>query len=216
VADIQIQRDETAPLLVDLQPDFMPGGALPVEGGDRILAPIRALMARDLFGLYAATQDWHPPGHASFASAHAGCKPFDVIELHGTPQTLWPDHCLQGSTGAALHPQIPWEKVADIVRKGMEPDVNSYSGFRNNWNHHGERPSTGLAAFLRERNIAAVFVCDLARDVCVRWTAEEAVAAGFETTLLWDLTCPVDPKSNDAVRRDIDRLGVRILSSKRI
>ena len=98
VADIQIQRDETALLLVDLQPDFMPGGALPVEGGDRILAPIRALMARDLFGLYAATQDWHPPGHASFASAHAGCKPFDVIELHGTPQTLWPDHCLQGST----------------------------------------------------------------------------------------------------------------------
>jgi len=214
--DVQIQKDETALLLVDLQPDFMSGGALPVEGGDLILAPIRALMERDLFGLYAATQDWHPPAHASFASSHTGCNPFDVIDLHGKPQTLWPDHCLQGSPGAALHPWIPWDKVGVIVRKGMEPDVDSYSGFRNNWNRRGDRPETRLAGYLRERGIRAVFVCGLARDVCVKWTAEDAVAAGFETTLLWDLTCPVDPESNDAVRRDLDRLGVRILTSKRI
>jgi len=210
---IQIQKDETALLLVDLQPDFMPGGALPVEGGDLVLAPIRAIMERDLFGLYAATQDWHPPAHASFASAHTGRNPFDVIDLHGKPQTLWPDHCLQGSPGAALHPKIPWDKVAVIVRKGMEPDVDSYSGFRNNWNRHGERPRTGLAGYLRERGIGAVFVCGLARDVCVKWTAEDAVAAGFETTLLWDLTCPVDPESNDSILRDLDRIGVRILTS---
>ena len=215
-ADIRIDRDKTALLLVDLQPGFMPGGALPVEGGDSILSPIRDLMMRDLFALYLATQDWHPPGQASFASSHPGRRPFDVIQLHGKPQTPWPDHCLQGSPGAALHPRIPWEKVAAIVRKGMEPDVDSYSGFRNNWDRHGERPSTGLAGYLRERGIGALCVCGLARDVCVRWTAEDAVAAGFDTTLLWDLSRPVDPKSNDAVREALIRLGVRILTSDRI
>jgi nicotinamidase/pyrazinamidase len=215
-AAIQIQKDETALLLVDLQPDFMPGGALPVARGDLILAPIRALMERDLFGLYAATQDWHPPAHASFASSHTGCKPFDVIELHGKPQTLWPDHCLQGSPGAALHPKIPWDRVAVIIRKGMEPDVDSYSGFRNNWSRNGDRPRTGLAGYLRERGIGAVFVCGLTRDVCVQWTAEDAVTAGFETTLLWDLSQPVNPESNYPVRQHLNRLGVRILTSERI
>jgi nicotinamidase/pyrazinamidase len=215
-SEFRIQKDATALLLVDLQPDFMPGGALPVAGGDRILAPIRALMERDLFGLYAATQDWHPPGHASFASSHPACKPFDVIALHGKPQILWPDHCLQGNPGATLHPLIPWDKLAVIVRKGMEPDVDSYSGFRNNWDRRGQRRGTGLAAYLRERGISAVFVCGLARDFCVKWTAEDAMAAGFETTLLWDLSRPVDPQSNAATRRDLARLGVRILTSARI
>jgi nicotinamidase/pyrazinamidase len=214
-ADIRIDRDKTALLLVDLQPDFMPGGALPVEEGDLILWSIRDLMERDLFGAYVATQDWLPPAHKSFASSHAGSRPFDVIELHGKPQTLWPDHCLQRSPGATLHPRTPWEKVAVIVRKGLELDVDSYSGFRNNWDRHGERPSTGLAGYLRERSIGAVFVCGLARDVCVKWTAEDAVAAGFETTLLWDLSRPVDPESNAAVHRDLARLGVRILTRER-
>ena len=214
-ADVQIDRDRTALLLVDLQPDFMPGGALPVAEGDLILSPVRALLERDPFGLYVATQDRHPPAHESFASSHAGSRPFDVIELHGKPQTLWPDHCLQRSPGAALHPRIPWEKVSVIVRKGMEPDVDSYSGFRNSWDRHGERPSTGLAGYLRERSIGAVFVCGLARDVCVKWTAEDAVAAGFVTSLLWDLSRPVDPESNGAVHRDLDRLSVRILTRER-
>jgi nicotinamidase/pyrazinamidase len=215
-ADIRIDRDKTALLLVDLQPGFMPGGAPPVDGGDSILSPIRDLMMRDLFALYLVTQDWHLPGQASFASALPGHRPFDVIQLHGKPQTLWPDHCLQGSPGATLQPQIPWDKVAAFVRTGMEPDVYSYSGFRNNWGRHGGRPPTGLDGYLRERGIGAVFVCGLARDVCVIWTAEDAVAAGFDTTLLWDLSRSVDPKSNDAVREDLNRLGVRVLTSNRI
>ncbi len=213
---IRIDKNKTALLLVDLQPDFMPGGALAVEEGDAILGPIRDLMRRDLFGLYAATQDWHPRGHASFASSHAGRRPLEVIELHGKPQTLWPDHCLQGTEGAALHPSIPWDLVSVFVRKGMEADVDSYSGFRNNWNHHGERPKTGLAGYLRERGIDRVFVCGLARDVCVKWTAEDAVEAGFATSLLWDLCRPVEPGSDSQVRDELTRIGVQLPISDRL
>jgi nicotinamidase-related amidase len=147
---IPFDRECTALLLVDLQRDFMPGGALAVGQGDAIIAPIRQLLERDLFGLYAATQDWHPPGHASFASVHAGREPFELIELQGKPQMLWPDHCVQNSSGAALHDGLNWNQVAVIVRKGMQQDVDSYSGFRNNWNAKGERPATGLAGYLRE------------------------------------------------------------------
>jgi nicotinamidase/pyrazinamidase len=210
---IPIDRQSTALLLVDLQPDFMPGGALAVDQGDAIIAPIRELMERDLFGLYVATQDWHPPGHASFASVHEGGQPFEIIELHGKPQMLWPDHCVQSSSGAALHSGIPWNKVAMILRKGMQRDVDSYSGFRNNWNRQGERPGTGLAGYLRERGIHSVFICGLARDVCVKWSAEDAAAAGFETTLLWDLSRPVDPDSNAKVQGDLQQAGVSIMSS---
>jgi len=213
-APIDIDREKTALLLVDLQPDFMPGGALPVPGGEGILAPIRALMDRDLFGLYVATQDWHPPGHASFASSHPGRQPFAVIELHGKPQILWPDHCLQGSKGAALHPAIPWDRIAVIVRKGMERAVDSYSGFRNNWNAEGQRPRTGLAGYLRERGIERVFLCGLARDLCVKWTAEDAREAGFQTNLLWDLSRPVDPAADDRVRADLTALGIGILAAE--
>jgi nicotinamidase/pyrazinamidase len=211
---IAFERAYTALLLVDLQADFMPGGALPVERGDSIIAPIRELMERDLFGLYAATQDWHPPGHASFASIHRDKQPFDEIELHGKPQTLWPDHCVQGSSGAALHSGIPWSQVAIILRKGMERDVDSYSGFRNNWNAAGERPATGLAGYLRERGIHTLFICGLARDVCVKWTAEDAAAAGFETHLLWDLSLPVNSDSDAGVRADLEQAGVCILEMR--
>ena len=208
-----IDRQNTALLLVDLQPDFMPGGALAVDQGDAIIAPIRELMERDLFGLYVATQDWHPPGHASFASAHEGRQAFEIIELHGKPQMLWPDHCVQSSSGAALHSGIPWNKVAVILRKGMEQDVDSYSGFRNNWNRQGERPGTGLAGYLRERGMRSVYLCGLARDVCVKWSAEDAAAAGFHTTLLWDLSRPVDPDSDTKVQGDLQQVGVHIMSS---
>jgi nicotinamidase/pyrazinamidase len=211
---IPFKREQTALLLVDLQPDFMPGGALPVKQGDTIIPPIRELMERDLFGLYAATQDWHPPGHASFASVYEGQQPFDEIERHGKPQTLWPDHCVQSSSGAALHSGIPWNKVTVILRKGMEREVDSYSGFRNNWNAEGERPATGLAGYLHERGIRALFICGLARDVCVKWTAEDAAAAGFETHLLWDLSKPVDPESDFGVRAELERAGVRILETR--
>jgi nicotinamidase/pyrazinamidase len=211
--NVRIDRARTALLLVDLQPDFMPGGALAVAEGDTIVAPVRALIERDRFGLYVATQDWHPPGHASFASAHPGHEPFDEILWHGKPQTLWPDHCVQGSAGAKLHPSIPWDRVCAFVRKGMEPDVDSYSGFRNNWDRRGQRAGTGLAGYLQERGVRAVFVCGLARDICVKWTAEDAATAGFETTVLWDLSRSVDPGSDATVRADLQRAGVRIVDS---
>lgn len=207
-----IDRNQTALLLVDIQPDFMPGGALAVGEGDEILGPVKDLMERDLFGLYVATQDWHPEGHVSFASSHEGREPFESIELYGHPQTLWPDHCIQGTPGAALHPDLPQAPIAAVIRKGMAPDSDSYSGFRNNWNSEGERPSTGLAGYLRERGIRDVAVCGLARDVCAKWTAEDASGAGFGVTFLWDLTRAVDPESDEEVRRDLERAGVRVIN----
>ena len=154
----------SALVLVDIQYDFLPGGALAVGEGDRILAPVRALLERDPFALYVATQDWHPRGHVSFASSHPGRAPLETIELHGHPQTLWPDHCVQGTRGAELHPSIPWERVSAVIRKGASLGSDSYSGFRNNWDARAERPPTGLAGYLRERGVDEVFLCGLARD----------------------------------------------------
>ena len=204
---------KSALLLIDIQPDFLPGGALAVGDGDAVLEPIRHLMERDLFGLYAATQDWHPAGHVSFASSHRGREPLDVIQLHGHDQTLWPDHCVQGTPGAELHLDIPWERVSAIIRKGADARTDSYSGFRNNWDPQGERPVTGLAGYLRERGIEDVALCGLARDFCVKWSAEDAAAEGFRTAVLWDLTRPVDPGSDEGVREDLQRAGVEILTS---
>jgi nicotinamidase/pyrazinamidase len=203
--------DAAALLLVDVQPDFLPGGALAVAGGDEILAPLRALLALDRFALRVATQDWHPPGHVSFASSHPGARPFEVIELYGHPQTLWPDHCVQGTPGAELHPEVPWDGISAVIRKGTDPRVDSYSGFRNNWDAEGKRPVTGLAGYLRERGVEELYLCGLARDFCVKWSAEDAAAAGLRTTFLWDLTRPVDPSSDARVRADLERAGVTVL-----
>ncbi|HET7569554.1 MAG TPA: nicotinamidase [Gammaproteobacteria bacterium] len=203
--------DTAALLLVDIQPDFMPGGGLAVADGDAIVAPVRELMTSDQFRCCVATQDWHPPGHISFASSHPGRKPFESIPLHGHPQTLWPDHCVQNSPGAELHPDLPAERIDAIIRKGADAAVDSYSGFRNNWNAAGERPPTGLAGYLRERGIDTLYLCGLARDVCVAWTAEDGAAAGFAVYCLWELTRPVDPASGAAVRRRLTECGVRIV-----
>lgn len=203
-------RSGSALLLVDIQPDFLPGGSLAITNGDAILEPVGRLLQDDPFALYVATQDWHPPGHVSFASSHPGRQPFEVVDLYGHPQTLWPDHCVQGTPGAELHSAIDWRRVSAIVRKGEDADADSYSGFRNNWNARGERPATGLAGYLREHGITRVHLCGLARDFCVKWSAEDAAAAGFQTTVLWDLTRPVDPASDDRVRADLERALVRI------
>jgi nicotinamidase/pyrazinamidase len=160
-----------------------------------------------------ATQDWHPPGHVSFASAHPGRAPFERIELYGREQVLWPDHCVQDTPGAALAPNLPWASVSAVIRKGTDPAVDSYSGFRNNYDAHGQRPPTGLAGYLRERGIRAIFVCGLARDFCVRWTAEDGVDLGFETTILWDLTRSVDPSGDAALRDECTRRGIRLVDS---
>jgi nicotinamidase/pyrazinamidase len=206
----------SALLLVDIQPDFMPGGALAVEGGAEIVEPVRRLMESDRFGLLIATQDWHPPGHISFASSHPGRKPFETLELHGHPQTLWPDHCVQGSAGARLYSGLPWDRVAAIIRKGMDPQTDSCSGFRNNWNANGERPATGLAGYLRERGIQEVYVCGLARDVCVRWTAEDGADAGFQVYLLWDVTRSVDPTGDHLLKPALMERGVTITTTEEL
>jgi nicotinamidase/pyrazinamidase len=211
LASLRYDRQHSVLLVVDVQPDFLPGGALPVDHGDEVLKPIRGLLSRDLFPLYVATQDWHPRGHASFASSHPGRQPFDTMTLHGHEQTLWPDHCVQGTPGARLHDDLPWERMSAIIRKGSEPDVDSYSGFRNNWNAAGTRPPTGLAGYLREREVRDVIICGLARDFCVKWSAEDAVADGFRTIVLWDLTRPVDPASDARVRGDLEAAGVEII-----
>ncbi|MFW5946855.1 MAG: nicotinamidase [Gemmatimonadota bacterium] len=207
------EKERTALIVVDLQPDFMPGGSLPVAEGDALVAPIRELVRSGRFGLHVATQDWHPEGHVSFASRHEGAGPLDVIRLYGRDQTLWPDHCVQGTPGAALHPDMDWTPIEAVIRKGTDPESDSYSGFRNNWNPDGERPATGLAGYLREREVDTVAVCGLARDVCVKWTAEDAAAAGFRTLYLWDLTRAVDPESDEAVRRDLEAAGVEVIES---
>lgn len=211
-ATVAVDPDHSVLLLVDLQPDFMPGGALPVPEGNAIIEPIRSLLHRELFRHVVATQDWHPPGHISFASSHTGRKPFETIELYGHEQTLWSDHCVQGTPGAALHSGLPWDKVCAIIRKGMDPKVDSYSGFRNNWDAQQQRPPTGLAGYLRNRGISDVYLCGLARDVCVKWTAEDAASENFNVWLLWDLTRAVDPSSDDEVRPDLEQKGTRIIS----
>ena len=200
----------TALLVVDMQPDFMEGGALATEDGSSIIPSVRALMLSGLYSDIVATQDWHPPGHVSFANSH-DAEPFSVIELYGHDQVLWPDHCVQTTPGAELHADLPWEMASVIIRKGEDPWVDSYSGFLNNWNSEGQRPATGLAGWLRDRGITAVDCCGLARDYCVKWTALDAAAAGFETGFLWDLTRPVDSHGDPDVRTDLDQAGVRVI-----
>jgi nicotinamidase/pyrazinamidase len=197
-------------LIVDVQPDFLPGGALPVAGGDEILPGVRALMTSDRFARCVATQDWHPPDHVSFASQHPGRKPMDVIRLYGREQVLWPDHCVQGTRGAELHPDLPWARASAIVRKGTDRDRDSYSAFRNNWGPDGHRTPTGLAGYLREIGATDVHVCGLARDVCCKWTAEDAAEAGFRVHFRWDLTRSVDPSADDRLRDDLTARGVRL------
>ena len=203
----------SALLVVDVQPDFLPGGTLPVGRGDEILEPIADLMRSGRFRLQVATQDWHPRDHISFASRHAGKAPYDRIELYGHEQILWPDHCIQGTPGAELRGGLPWERVDAIVRKATDPAVDSYSAFRNNWNSEGERPPTGLGGYLRDRGIEAVYICGLARDFCVKWSAEDAVGAGFRAHVLWDLTRAIYGGEDERNERSLREMGVEILEA---
>lgn len=197
-------------LVIDLQPDFMPGGALACHEGDAIVADIAALLASRRYSTVVATQDWHPPGHASFASSHPGHAPFETIPLHGHPQVLWPDHCVQGAPGAALDDRVDWTQVDLILRKGTRPQVDSYSAFRENHGPDGERPTTGLAGWLRERGIEEVHMCGLARDYCVLWSAQDAVTAGFRVRFLWDLTRPVTPSGDAPTLAALEEVGIAI------
>jgi len=173
-------------IVVDVQNDFIPGGALAVARGDEIVPVVNRLAAR--FENLVATQDWHPRGHASFASSHPGRKPFETIELPYGTQVLWPDHCVQGTPGAALHSALQTERTQLIIRKGFHPDIDSYSGFLE----ADRKTSTGLAGYLKERGIRRLYLCGLATDFCVAWTALDARAAGFDTTVLEDACRAID------------------------
>jgi len=209
----QPPSSRSALILVDVQPDFMPGGTLACHEGDAIVPGIDALLRQRRFRHAVATQDWHPRGHVSFASSHPGRAPFEQITLYGQPQTLWPEHCVQDTPGAALHPGIDWSALDAVIRKGSDPGVDSYSGFRENHGPHGSRPSTGLAGWLRERGVDEVFVCGLARDVCVLWTAQDAQDLGFRASVLWDLSRPVTPASDDTTRATLQAQGIGIVTS---
>lgn len=205
---MRLDPSHDALLVVDLQHDFLPGGALAVEEGDSIVEPIARCARR--FGTVVATQDWHPRAHVSFASSHAGAAPFSVKQLAQGAQELWPDHCVQGSAGAALHPSLPTEAVTLVLRKGTRRDVDSYSAFRENVGPDGSRPSTGLAGWLRDRGITRVFVCGLARDFCVRATAVDAAAAGFQTFVFDDLTRAVFPLKVSETNAQLEAAGVHL------
>ncbi len=205
---MRIDRDADALLVVDLQHDFLPGGALAVSGGDEIVAPLARLAPA--FATVVATQDWHPPGHVSFASAHPGRAPYQTLALPQGPQELWPDHCVRGTRGAALHPGLDDAWVTLILRKGTRREVDSYSAFRENVGPDGRRPTTGLGGWLAARGIGRLFVAGLARDFCVRATAVDAAAEGFRVVVLDDLTRAVFPERRAEVDAVLRAAGVTL------
>ena len=199
-------------ILVDIQNDFLPGGALAVPEGDQIIPIANHLQAA--FPLVVATQDWHPPNHGSFAANHPGKKLYEQIDLNGLRQTLWPVHCVQNTRGAELAPALNRERIARIFPKGTDPGIDSYSGFYDN----GHRKSTGLAEWLKAENVTEVFVCGLATDYCVKFTALDAVQAGFKTNLIEDASRGVNLKTNDVSNaiEEMKRAGVGVMESANV
>lgn len=200
--------------LVDVQPTFMPGGDLPVVDGNAVVPVINRVLRH--FDHAFATQDWHPPGHSSFASVHPGRKPYDVITMPYGQQVLWPDHALQGSANAALHRDLEITKVEVIIRKGFHPDIDSYSTFFENDRH----TATGLDGWLRQRGFRRVFLAGLATDFCVAWSAEDAVSLGYEVVLIEDACRGIGVPlgggrtTMDEARDRLNYLGVRMLTSE--
>ncbi|WP_043613202.1 bifunctional nicotinamidase/pyrazinamidase [Ensifer sp. ZNC0028] len=177
---------DKALIVVDVQNDFCPGGALGVAGGDEIVPMINGLI--DRFEHVVLTQDWHPAGHSSFASSHPGKNPFEMIGMPYGAQTLWPDHCVQGSAGAEFHPALEWTRAELLIRKGFRPQIDSYSAFFEN----DRRTPTGLSGYLRDRGIKKVTLCGLATDFCVAFSALDAVTQGFSTSVVLDACRGID------------------------
>ena len=195
-------------LVIDVQNDFCPGGQLAVAGGDLVIEPIHKIARH--FEHIVLTQDWHPANHTSFASAHPGKKPFEQIEVSYGPQTLWPDHCIQGSQGAEFHPDLKLPKAELILRKGFRPQIDSYSAFFEN----DRTTPTGLAGYLRERGLKRLFLCGLAYDFCVRHSAVDGTALDFECIVIEDATRAVDlPGSVDATNLALNEAGIQRMDS---
>lgn len=196
-------------IVVDVQNDFLPGGALAVPQGNEIIQPINRLLRQ--FELSVATQDWHPREHLSFATNHSGRKPYEVVELEGLEQTLWPVHCVQGTLGAEFAKELDTSRFSHVTRKGMDPRVDSYSGFFDN----GRRHATDLDAHLRSRNVSRIFVCGLALDYCVKWTALDGARLGFRTVVVEDACRAIasDPTALERMRDELRAAGVVIATS---
>jgi len=196
-------------ILVDLQNDFCPGGALAVKGGDQVIPVANELQKK--FELVVATQDWHPKDHGSFALNHPGKKPGDKISLLGIEQVLWPNHCVQGSKGAELHPRLEKSKIARVIRKGTDATIDSYSTFFDN----GHRKSTGLETYLKNKGVDEVTLAGLATDYCVKYSALDAVKLGFKTNVILDACRGIDLKAGDIDRavEEMKAAGVKILRS---
>jgi nicotinamidase/pyrazinamidase len=198
-------------LVIDVQNDFCPGGALAVAGGDQVVPIIRNVAAA--FRHIVLTQDWHTASHSSFASAHPGKQPFQQIEVSYGTQTLWPDHCVQGSHGAEFHPGLQLTKAELILRKGFRPEVDSYSAFFEN----DRTTATGLGGYLRERGLARLFLAGLAYDFCVGYSALDARRLGFEAIILRDACRAIDlGGSVAAIESEFARAGVRLIASPEI
>ena len=187
---MEIRGDDVL-IVVDVQNDFCPGGALAVPEGDEVISPI--LQAAPRFGHIVLTQDWHPAGHGSFATAHAGRKPLETVEMPYGEQTLWPEHCVQGTWGAELHPELDLPQAELILRKGFRADVDSYSAFFEN----DQRTETGLAGYLRERGLKRAFFAGLAYDFCVGFSALDARRLGLDAVVLREACRAIDVEGSE-------------------
>jgi nicotinamidase/pyrazinamidase len=195
-------------VVIDVQNDFMPGGALAVARGNEVVPLINRMGSR--FQHVILTQDWHPRGHISFASSHAGKKPFETIELPYGTQVLWPDHCVQGTEGAALHRDLSIPQAELVIRKGHHRGIDSYSAFLE----ADRKTGTGLAGYLKERGFRKIYACGLATDFCVAWTVLDARAAGFEVVLIEDACRAIDREGSLAKAMiDMGAAGVRQMRS---
>lgn len=198
-------------IVTDIQNDFLSGGALAVADGDAVIPVVNRI--QPYFDIVVATQDWHPANHGSFAVNHPGKKVYDQIELAGMPQTLWPVHCVQNSRGAELAPSLEKERIAGIFQKGIDPDIDSYSALFDN----GHRRSTGLGEWLKAKKVTDFYVCGLATDYCVKFTALDALQLGFKVYVVEDASRGVNLKPQD-VANAIDEMktaGVKVLSSRK-
>lgn len=193
-------------IVVDVQNDFCPGGALAVAGGDEIVPGINALMSQ--MDAVILTQDWHPAGHSSFASSHPGAEVMSVTDMSYGPQVLWPDHCIQGQVGADFHADLATDRAQMVVRKGYNPAIDSYSGFFEN----DHKTPTGLHGYLQNRGIAALSVVGIATDFCVNYTAVDGAKLGYEVEVREDLSRAIDlDGSLDAARLRMREAGVQLV-----
>lgn len=198
-----MMADTDVLVVTDIQNDFCPGGALAVPAGDRIIPIVNRLAQR--FAHVVLTQDWHPPGHSSFASSHPGKKPFESIGYSYGRQVLWPNHCVQGTHGAEFHRDLAVPRAELIIRKGFHQDIDSYSAFFEN----DHKTPTGFAGYLQERGFRRIFLCGLATDFCVRYSAQDACAVGFDATVVTDACGAIDTGGSlQAAKAGFIRAGV--------